>query len=412
MKADELRKKYLDYFEMKGHTIVPSSSLIPENDPTTLFTSSGMQPMIPYLFGEPHQSGKRVADSQRCFRTNDIDEVGDSRHTTFFEMLGNWSFGDYFKKEQIPWMFDFLVHELSLDPNRIYITCFNGKKEENIPQDTEAAEIWKHLFEQEGVEAEIGKRISYYGEDKNWWSRSGVTANMPVGEPGGPDSEIFWDFDPKEGLKLHENSMFHNEACHVNCDCGRYFEIGNNVFMQYKKTPDGFEPLPAKNIDFGGGLERLLSAVIDSPDIFQIDIFNEAKKQLELLSNTTYGAEPKQTRAFRVILDHLRAATFLIADGAVPSNKDQGYFTRRLCRRAVRYGRSLGITELFCSIIGSTYVDHYQEAFPWLKQEKEKILQELSNEENKFTKTLEKGLKEFNKYYNSKGQLTGQDAFI
>src|SRR3989338_6323325 len=269
MRAQELRELYLNFFKERGHAIVPSSSLIPENDPTTLFTGSGMQPMVPYLLGQVHPAGTRIADSQKCFRSQDIDEVGDNRHTTFFEMLGNWSLGDYFKQEQITWMFDFLVDKIGLDPKRLYVTAFAGNPKMHIPKDEESAQIWEKAFASKGVDPK--GRVAFYGEEKNWWSRVGISANMPPGEPGGPDSEMFWDFGSTLGL--HEKSAWQNEPCHVNCDCGRYLEIGNNVFMQYKRTQEGFELLPKQNVDFGGGLERMAAAVNDEPDVFRIDLF-------------------------------------------------------------------------------------------------------------------------------------------
>jgi len=410
MNTNELRKKYLDFFKSKKHTVISSASLIPENDPTTLFTGSGMQPMVPYLLGEKHPQGTRIVDSQKCFRAVDMDEVGDSSHTTFFEMLGNWSLGDYFKTEQIDWMFEFLSKEVSLDLNRLYITCFRGDEKNNIPRDEESAKQWQKLFESEGLKAEIadspeekgmqGAKIFYYSAKKNWWSRAGVPENMPVGEPGGPDSEMFWDFG--EELGSHEKTEWKNKPCHVNCDCGRFMEIGNNVFMQYIKKGDGFEELKQKNIDFGGGLERLAVALLDSPDIFNIDLFTEAKTKLEELSGKKYGENEKDTYAFRVILDHLRAATFLIADGAVPSNKDQGYFTRRLIRRAVRFASDLGIKDSIASVIGNTYYNTYYNTY-FSDDKKDLILSELEKEENKFRTTLEQGLKEFDK---------GTDPFI
>lgn len=424
MTAKELRQKYLDFFKAKGHAIIPSASLIPENDPTTLFTSSGMQPMVPYLLGEKHPAGTRLADSQKSFRTQDIDEVGDSRHTTFFEMLGNWSLGDYFKAEQIAWMFEFLTKEIGLNPQRLYVTVFRGQADINISRDDEAVKIWQEQFASVGIEAtavdeaEInglqGGRIFYYDETKNWWSRSGVTANMPVGEPGGPDSEMFWDFGAE--LKIHENSTFKNTPCHVNCDCGRFLEIGNNVFMQYVKTASGFEELKNKNIDFGAGLERLTAASIDSPDVFLIDLFTPVREKIEQLTGKKYGdkldadyiAEGQECwvdvrKQFRVIMDHLRAATFLIADGAVPSNKEQGYFTRRLIRRAVRFAHGLGIDKPFCADIALEYIKAYADFYPDLLERQAKVIAEITEEEIKFSKTLEQGMREFNK---------GVDPFI
>lgn len=403
--SHELRQKYLDYFRDKGHAVLPSSPLIPENDPTTLFTGSGMQPMVPYLLGEKHPEGTRLTDSQKCLRTQDIDEVGDNRHTTFFEMLGNWSLGDYFKHEQIEWMFDFVVNTIGLDPKRIYITCFRGKENIGIPRDEEAATLWQEKFSSLGVDAEIrdmaeengmqGGRIFYYDETKNWWSRAGVPDNMPVGEPGGPDSEMFWDFG--EELQMHENSPYRDQLCHINCDCGRYFEIGNNVFMQYKKTDVGFVELENKNIDFGGGLERMAAALNDSPDVFKIDLFTPMREFLEEKSGKKYGQDIDMTRAFRIVMDHMRGVTFLVSDEAVPSNKDQGYFTRRLMRRAIRYGAQLGITENFCSEVATRVIDTYKQSYPYLYDKKDVILKVVEEEENKFRKTLEQGIKEFEK---------------
>lgn len=419
--SHELRQKYLEFFQSKGHTIIPSASLIPENDPTTLFTGSGMQPMVPYLLGERHPLGTRICDSQKSFRSQDIDDVGDNRHTTFFEMLGNWSLGDYFKNEQIDWMFEFLINEVGLDPNKLFITCFRGAEDIGIPKDVEAAKIWQEKFQSIGIEANIidhperdgmqDGKIFYYDATKNWWSRSGVPEKMPVGEPGGPDSEMFWDFGSE--LKLHENSKWSNIPCHVNCDCGRFMEIGNNVFMQYKKTGVGFEELKQKNIDFGGGLERIAAALNNDPDMFKIDLFASVIKLLEKLSGHNYSKNVKITYAFRVILDHLRATTFLISDNAVPSNRDQGYFTRRLIRRSVRYARDLGINNNFCVEVAKIYIDEYKEAYTDLSKKKDFILSEMEKEETKFRETLEQGIKQF-QVISSKLQdtkISGKDAF-
>ena len=406
MTTNELRKKYLDFFESKGHKIIPSASLIPENDPTTLFTSSGMQPMVPYLLGEKHPLGTRLTNSQRCFRTQDIDEVGDNRHTTCFEMLGNWSLGDYFKKEQISWMFEFLTGELNLDPNRLFITVFGGKEEIGMAADEEAVEIWQAEFAKKGIEAKAvkdakvnglqGGKIFFYDETKNWWSRAGVTASMPKGEPGGPDSEIFWDFGADK--QIHEKSEFKDQSCHVNCDCGRFVEIGNNVFMQYIKTENGFNELPKQNVDFGGGLERMAMALIDSPDIFHIDLFQGAIKEIEKISGKKYNQNLEDDKAFRIIADHLKAATLLIFDGALPSNVDQGYYTRRLIRRSVRYANKLEIKGSFVGKIVSAYIDYYSDVYN-IADKKEQILLEITKEEDKFTKTLEDGLKALKKIF-------------
>lgn len=404
MSGNKIREKYLKFMEANGHAIVPSSALVPENDPTTLFTGSGMQPMLPYLLGETHPKGTRIVDSQKCFRAEDIDEIGDNRHTTFFEMLGNWSFGDYFKEEQIKWMYDFLTKEIGLDPERLYITTFGGDEKHNIPKDDVAPKIWQDLFSSDGVTAEIanigseadgyargikeGERIFYYDAKKNWWSRAGVPANMPVGEPGGPDSEMFYDFgtehDPKWG-----------EHCHPNCDCGRFMEIGNNVFMQYIKTKDGnFEELANKNIDFGGGLERITAATNNDGDVFKIDLLWTVIKQIEQLSGKRYE---DNLEAFRVITDHIRGAVFMIGDGVSPSNTEQGYFVRRLLRRSVRYADVLGIPAGELKNLANSVIDTYQDHYTNLSRKRLDIINDIKTEEEQFRKTLAKGLREFEK---------------
>ncbi len=417
MKANELRTKYFKFFESKGHTIVPSAKLTPENDPTTLFTGSGMQPMIQYLLGEKHPLGTRLVDSQKCFRAQDIEEVGDNRHTTFFEMLGNWSFGDYFKKEQVAWMFEFLTNEIGLDPQKLFITVFRGNDELGISRDTEAVNFWKEKFAEVGIEAKDvdfserdgmqGGKIFYYEEKKNWWSRAGVPDNMPVGEPGGPDSEMFWDFGAELGL--HEKSEFKELPCHVNCDCGRFLEIGNNVFMQYIKTDKGFEQLPKGNIDFGGGLERMVAVSENTPDIFLTDLFSAIIKKIEELSEKKYGETEDVTKSFRIICDHLKAGTFLIGDGVIPSNTGAGYVLRRLIRRAVRYGKLIGIEKDFSVSVAEIVIQMYGEQYPELSKKRSEIFAELKKEEEKFRKTIENGLRQFNKL--SEGNISGKDAF-
>ncbi len=404
--SHEIRQRYLNFFKDKGHAVVPSSSLVPENDPSTLFTGSGMQPMVPYLLGEKHPAGQRLVDSQKCFRSQDIEEVGDNRHTTFFEMLGNWSLGDYFKKQQLTWMFEFLTKELKLDPHRLYVTVFAGNEQLGIPKDTESEAIWSELFTTVGIDPK--GRIFAYPEKKNWWSRAGVPNNMPVGEPGGPDSEMFWDFGAELGL--HEKSAFHDEACHVNCDCGRYLEIGNNVFMQYVKMQNGFDQLPQKNVDFGGGLERLAAALNNDPDVFQIDLFDKARRALESATGKLYSNE---TVAFRVILDHLRAAVFLIGDGVAPAKSDQGYVLRRLIRRAVFKAHQLKITNpKWMSDVAQAYIDTYAVAYPVLAEKSKLIAQELHQEMTRFEETLEAGLKVFSKLVSKGGSaFSGKDAF-
>lgn len=418
--VNQIRTKFLRYMEGKGHVVVPSASLVPENDPTTLFTGSGMQPMLPYLLGQSHPLGRRIADSQKSFRSGDIEEVGDNRHTTFFEMLGNWSFGDYFKEEEITWMWTFLIDDLGLDPQHFYVTCFSGNDALNVPRDTFSAELWQKLFKEKGVDALIsntpeagmkaGERIFYYNEKKNWWSRSGVPQNMPEGEPGGPDSEMFYDFDPASEKKMHEGSAWAHEPCHVNCDCGRFLEIGNNVFMQYKKVNGGFEELPQMNVDHGSGLERYAAALRNDPDVFNIDVFDTPKKTIEGLCGVSYkDADEKGVYGYRVVLDHIRSATFLIGDGVLPGNKDQMYFVRRLVRRAVRFARNLGVTSNFTATVAGSFIDTYGEEYKNLIEKKEMIMFELDKEESKFRKTLENGIKQFDKV--AKGSISGSDAF-
>jgi alanyl-tRNA synthetase len=417
--VNEIRSKFLNYMKEKGHAIVPSASLVPENDPTTLFTGSGMQPMLPYLLGQQHPLGKRIADSQKSFRSQDIEEVGDNRHTTFFEMLGNWSFGDYFKEDQITWMWNFLIEELKLDPKNFYVTCFTGNESLGVPRDTFSANLWKKLFAAKEIDALVsenpeagmkaGEKIFYFSEKKNWWSRSGVPSNMPEGEPGGPDSEMFYDFDPDTEKKIHENSVWKADACHVNCDCGRFLEIGNNVFMQYKKVNGKFEELPQMNVDHGSGLERYAAALRNDADMFNIDVFDTPKEILENLCNKHYEHDETTIYAMRVVLDHIRSAIFLIGDGVMPGNKDQMYFVRRLIRRAVRFARNLGVHENFTKVIGKEFINTYKHEYINLSEKESIILDELDKEETKFRKTLENGIKEFDKIAN--GNISGINAF-
>jgi len=393
MTAQEIRKKYLAFFEAKGHKILSRASLVPQDDPTTLFTGSGMQPLVPYLLGEKHPEGKRLADSQTCFRAEDMDEVGDNRHTTFFEMLGNWSLGDYFKAEQLPWFWEFLTKELKLPEDKLWATCFEGDEKTGVPKDTESAEIWQKL----GVPKE---RIVFYGAEHNWWSREGAPEHMRDGEPGGPDSEVFYEFtqvdhDKKFGVK-----------CHPNCECGRFLEIGNSVFMTYKKVGDKFEPLPKPNVDFGGGLERLAAAVNDDPDIFQISLIKPIIDGLEELSSKTYA---QNQQSMRVIADHLRAGVFLAVDGVVPSNKAQGYVLRRLLRRAVRYAFDLGIEQDLCEKVAPIIIDLYKPDFPEVAKAEKDVLETFAREEKLFRQTLRNGLREFSKLANN--ELDGPTIF-
>ncbi|MES2224041.1 MAG: alanine--tRNA ligase [Patescibacteria group bacterium] len=419
MTTNEVRKKYLEFFAKNGHKIVPSARLVPENDPTTLFTGSGMQPMVPYLLGEKHPEGNRITDSQKSFRAGDIDDIGDNRHTTFFEMLGNWSLGDYFKEKQIPWMFEFLIDELKLDPNKIYITTFIGDEKNGIPKDNEAGALWKELFASKGIDAkeiEIGSeengykvgmqggRIFYYDVKKNWWSRAGVPDNMPANEPGGPDSEMFYEFTDVE----HDTK--YGEHCHPNCDCGRFMEIGNNVFMEYKKNTDGtFSKLPQKNIDFGGGLERIVAATMNTSDVFQIDTLQGIVKTLESLSGKSYS-DREFTATFRVVADHIRASVFLIGDGVTPSNTEQGYFVRRLLRRAIRFWDKLGIQNEGIYALVAPLLELYKDAYPETFEKKDFIADEIKKEEEKFRKTLTEGIKHYRmKVETGNFKLTGNN---
>lgn len=394
----------MEFMKQNGHAIMPSAALVPENDPTTLFTGSGMQPLIPYLMGQTHPMGTRLADSQKCFRSGDIEEVGDNRHTTFFEMLGNWSLGDYFKDEQIKQFWKFLTDEIGLDPARIYVTCYIGNPEANIPKDEESAAIWTELFSAKQLDTkqvDIGTeengyvvgdqdgRIFFYG-DKNWWSRAGGPSKMPAGEPGGPDSEVFYLF-PKT---VHDTKW--GEKCHPNCDCGRYIELGNSVFMQYVKTETGFDNLPNKNVDYGGGLERIAAAVNNSSDVFPTN-HGPILEYFEKHSGKKYGEDEKNTKSFRVIADHMKAAVFLIADGIEPGNADQSYFVRRLIRRSVRHADILGVGENKFANVVRPIADMYSDVYPYLLEKAESIANIIAREEEQFRKTLEAGLKQFNK---------------
>ena len=391
MTVGEVRKRYLDFMKARGHFIVPSANLVPEGDPTTLFTGSGMQPMIPYLLGEKHPQGTRIADSQKSFRTEDIEEVGDNRHTTFFEMLGNWSFGDYWKEEQISWIYDFLIKQIGIDKSKFWVTCFEGDEANKLPKDSETPKIWMKL----GVPKE---HILFYPAKKNWWSRAGIPDKMPTGEPGGPDSEMFYEFSEI----VHDTKYGKN--CHPNCDCGRYMEIGNNVFMTYKKTGESkFSLLPRKNVDFGGGLERITAAANNDPDVFNLDVFASFVRRLEKLSRKEYR-DPAFTKSFRIVADHTRAAIMLIADGVRPANSEQGYVLRRLIRRSVRHVDKLGIGA------GSLYGQSgeafamYREVFGYSEKLWTDIAHTLAEEEAKFRDTLKRGLHEF-----EKGE---RDAFV
>ncbi len=385
----ELRDKYFKFWQEapRNHVHIHSSSLVPDNDPTTLFTGSGMQPLIPYLLGQPHPLGTRLVDIQKCFRGQDIEEVGDNRHDTFFEMYGNWSLGDYFKNEQLSWYLEYLTKVLSIPLKKLHVSCFKGSA--SVPKDEESEKIWKSLGIPEN-------RIHYYDFRKNWWSRSGTPSEMPVGEIGGPDSEVFYDFG--QDRKIHETSKFSNDECHPNCDCGRFLEIGNSVFIQYQKQENGdLTELSQKNVDFGGGFERTLSVLNDNPDFYLTDIHYKNIQELERISGKKYGKDERVTLMFRVIADHIKSSVFLISEGVRPSNVDRGYILRRLIRRSIRFARELQIQDSFTPIIADSNIAIYKVVYPELLNNQELIKNILREEEDKFRNSLAKGMNEIEK---------------
>ncbi len=417
MNASEIRQKFLEYQQKLGHQVIAPAKLVLENDPTTLFTGSGMQPLLPFLLGESHPEGKRLADSQPCLRLQDIEDVGDPRHTTVFEMLGNWSLGDYFKSQQIPAFFKFLTEEVGLDPHKIYVTCFIGSEKYGIPKDTEAAEIWQQVFKEAGVDAKIaeigsaengairgikeGEHIFFYDDHENWWSRGGGVETTPIGDPCGPDSEVFYDFgeDKQDVVNFGQS--------HPASDGARFMEIGNQVFMQYKRNEDGsFSELKHKNIDFGGGLERIAAAAIDSFDVFETSLLKPLIAKIEEISHKQYA---EYTAEMRIIADHLRGAYLLSAQGLTPSNRKQGYALRRLIRRAILKALNLGIEQNFLSQIIPLIENNYRDLSDEILNTRQDALMVLIHEEQAFRKTLNRGLKELNKLKTS--GLTGEELF-
>ncbi|QQG47765.1 MAG: hypothetical protein HY044_01595 [Candidatus Woesebacteria bacterium] len=376
MTGSQLRQKYLNFFKSKNHKIIAPAPLVLKDDPSTLFTSSGMQPLIPHLLGAPHKDGKRLTNSQPCLRVQDIEEVGDNRHTTFFEMLGNWSLGDYFKKEQLPWIWEFVTKQLNLPKEKLYISVFEG--DGSVKKDEESLKIWKSL-------RITDDHIFFYGVKKNWWSRTGTPSEMPEGEIGGPDSEIFFEFEEV----LHDPKF--GEKCHPNCDCGKFMEITNSVFIQYKKENGKLVELPQKNVDFGGGLERMLAAINNNPDVFKTDLFWPITEEIEKITGKKYSDE-KNRSAIRIIADHIKASCFLISNGVIPSNKAQGYILRRLIRRASLKMKNLkgnldpkDFQKIVGAIINIYKDDYFQDEGSF----KEVIAQEIT----KFSNTLDKGMK-------------------
>lgn len=387
--ANELRSLFLRFFEEKGHARIPSASVIPENDPTVLFTTAGMHPLVPYLMGEKHPMGTRLTDVQKCIRTGDIDDVGDPSHLTFFEMLGNWSLGDYFKKEMIPWSWEFLTSPdwLGLDPDKLAFTVFEG--DQDAPRDEEAANLWRA----QGVKDD---HLFYLPKKHNWWGPAGITG------PCGPDTEMFIIRDqPPCG-----------PDCSPACSCGRYLEIWNDVFMQYEKQADGtFIPLKQKNVDTGMGLERTYCVLMGASTVYETEIFSGIIGKIEELSGKKYGQDEETTKSIRIISDHMRTATFIIGDdrGVTPSNVDQGYVLRRLIRRAVRHGMKLGMPAGFTCEIAKVIIDQYKAVYPELERNGAHILEQLKLEEERFQRTLKKGQAEFEKVFGN--MMKKRDAF-
>ena len=417
MDAHDIRSSFLQFQRDRGHAQITRASLTPKHDPSTLFTGSGMQALLPFLLGQQHPDGHRLVDSQPCLRAQDIENVGDNRHTTFFEMLGNWSLGDYFKEQQIRWFFEFLVDVVGLDPARISVTCFIGDAEHGIPRDDEAASIWQRVFAEKGIEAGIasigsqadgdargvrdGERIFFYDSTENWWSRGGDLFTTPLGDPCGPDSEVFYDFGPD-----HHDPAF--GLAHPASDSGQFMEIGNQVFMQYRRELDGsFTPLEQRNVDFGGGLERIAAASLGTPDVYRISLLAPIVETLERLSGTSYADDP---HSLRIIADHLRGAVFLASDGVRPSNKEQGYVMRRLLRRAIRTAYGIGLRDSFFGAVVDQIAGLYEDAFPELADRRDEILEVLLREEASFRRTLQAGLKALRGFEGR--TLTGADVFL
>jgi len=380
---------YLEFFQKNGHKVIANASLIPENDSTALFISAGMHPLVPYLLGQPHPSGKKLVNVQKCLRTSDIDEVGDSFHLSFFEMLGNWSLGDYFKEESIPWSYEFLTSKewLNIDKDRLSVTVFAG--DDNIPKDIESARIWEGL----GVSKD---RIFYLPGEDNWWGPIGSTG------PCGPDTEIFYDTG-KEPC---------GSECKPGCSCGKFNEIWNNVFMEYNRTPDGeYELLEQKNVDTGMGVERTVAVLQGKDNVYETEIFVPIINRIKELAGIE-EISADQTRSVRIICDHSRAATFLLAEGIVPLNVEQGYVLRRVIREAIRHGKLIGIEEEFLSVLSQIIIKTYSEDYPHLKSNEDFIVTELEKEYKRFSNTLARGLNRFNRIARIKKKIDGKDAFL
>ncbi len=424
--SEEIRKSFLDFWSEspRNSKVIPNSSLVPQGNSTLLFVNSGMFPIIPYLTGQPHPLGTRVHNVQRCIRTKDIEDVGDNRHLVMFEMIGNWSFGDFTKAKQIPWCLDLYVNKFGLDPKRLYVTVWAG--DDVVSRDDEAINLWKEAFKKYGVDAEFSEditqipkdlkegeewkyRIFPYGRDANWWEVAHA-----AWEPGGPSSEIFYDL----GVKERDQDKYH-----INDDSGRFVEVGNNVFMEYRLDENlHYVPLQKKNIDFGGGFDRLIMAAQDKVDVYATDLFQPMIQKIEELSGKAYkgGIELNEdTKSFRVVAEHIRSSVFILADGIKPSGKDQGYILRRLIRRMIRYAKKLGIENNFSKDLAEVVIKKMSQAYPQLEENMSTILEEMEKEEIKFRRTLNNGLKEFIKFIKidtrdriAHGKIfTGQDAF-
>ncbi len=389
MDAKTLKRKYLDFFKSKNHAVIQSASLIPDNDPTVLFTTAGMHPLVPFLMGEPHPVGKRLTDVQKCIRTVDIDNIGDASHCTFFEMLGNWSLGDYFKKEVIGWSYEFLTKELGFDPKKLFVTVFSG--DADAPKDDESASMWKSL----GIPDD---RIYFLPKEDNWWGPAGTTG------PCGPCTEMFID-SGKEKCGKH---------CRPGCGCGKYFEIWNDVFLEFNKVAEGkFEKLKQQNVDTGMGVERTVAMLEGKKSVYDTELFLPIIDKIKDLGGLS-NLDDAQTRSIRIITDHMRASTMILGDerGITPSNVDQGYILRRFIRRAIRHGNLLGIKGDLCRPISKVVIDMYKDDYPELERNKRFIMDELLKEEERFRQTLERGLKEFDKLAAENKDISGKDAFL
>jgi alanyl-tRNA synthetase len=387
--SDKLKRLYLEFFKEKDHKVIPNASLIPENDPTALFISAGMHPLIPFLLGQPHPEGKRLVNYQKCFRTSDIDDVGDSFHLSFFEMLGNWSLGDYFKEESIKWSHEFLTNKkwLNINKKKLYVTVFQGDNE--VPRDTESARIWRDL----GIPEE---KIYYLPRKDNWWG--------PVGDSGpcGPDTEIFYDTGREPCGSI----------CQPGCNCGKYNEIWNNVFIEYNKTMNGeYRLLKQKNVDTGMGVERTIAVLQGKDNVYETEIFIPLVDRVKELASIEQVAE-EQVRSIRVLADHSRAATFLLAEGMVPRNVEQGYVLRRLIRGASRHGKQLGIEEEFLSGLSEIIIESYSRDYVQLQLNRGFIISEMSKEYNRFNRSLSRGLRRFKRIIENKNRIDGEDAFL